>query len=156
MNAGRNHGLLDTDFDDTGSRYRAAGIDHEMQVLAARDEVLAQDARNGGGAVLGMAGDADRATAQALDAVVAIFRLHIQQRAGRETRAIHELGRHHRIHPTCEMPRAVFGIQRFGPYFFSPTIQWRPIACPPVGRFEAEQRVADDAITAAVLARCSH
>ena len=61
-------------------------------MLSALNESALQNmARRKRRAVLRMTGNADRRSAQALDPVVPILRLHIEQRAARKTRAIDTL-----------------------------------------------------------------
>jgi len=64
-----------------------------MEVPSALYEAGIKDAAaHGSRAVLRMAADADRAAAEALDLVMPILRLHVEERAGRKAGAIDELG----------------------------------------------------------------
>jgi len=73
-------------------------------MLPALDESTLQNiAGRGSRAVLWMTGDADRRSTQALDPVVPIPRLHIEQRTARKTRAINTFRRCHRRHLVSRM-----------------------------------------------------
>ena len=76
----------------------------ETEALSALDESALQNMPGRGSrAVLWMTGNADRRSAQALDPVVPMFRLHIEQRAARKTRAIDTFRRCHRRHLVYRM-----------------------------------------------------
>src|SRR5215469_12663673 len=75
-------------------------------MLSALDEAGLQNmASRGSRTVLWMTGNADRSSAKALDPVLPILRLHVEERAARKTRAIDKFGRSHRSHPGIGMPR---------------------------------------------------
>ena len=76
-------------------------------MLSALDEPGLQNmAGRGSGAVLWVTGNADRRSAKALDPLLPILRLHVEERAARKTRAIDKFHRCHRRHLVCRMLRA--------------------------------------------------
>jgi hypothetical protein len=97
-------GALDPDFQDAG-RSDGAVVQDKLEVPSGADQTRLQDAGlirgalqcagHGRRAKVRVAGDANAATAQALDPVVAVPGFDVQSRAGRQALAIDAFGGRH-------------------------------------------------------------